>query len=590
VVALVTVVVIVAAAGAGAAIALTRSSGHSYRTVTVTRASVAQALEGTGTIEAVSQAAVAFPISGTVQNVDVQLGSRVTTGQTLATLQNGPLVQTMLQQQAQLAQANVTLTKALDAQTSGVSGTATVSASTTVDPTTTAAPQVDAATEASGTGSTHGAGGFTGSGNGNSAVGAISAAQQQLLAAQRAVDTDLGRAQEAEQQALFACGVSGPPPTTTTTTTMPGTTTTTAPGTTTTTTAGTTTTTIPSGTTTTIPSGTTTTTVPSGPPTGPGTTRCVQANESFLAAEEAVAHAEQAVAREETSLAKLLSNAARSTSSSSSHSGSTSLGSGVRSGGTQTHVPTPEEIVADQASVDAAGVAVTAAAESLQQATIASPIDGVVGQMSISPGASVSAGSSSATITVIGSDGYEVATSVTVDDIANIKLGESASVVADGSTTTLPGKIVYIGTADLTSTSATYPVVIGLVHPTANAGLRDGATASTSIAIAHATQNALTVPTSAVQNNNGRHFVDVLTKGKLTAVTVQVGVVGPTRTQITSGLKLGQTVVLADLHAALPSSNIANALTRNNTGGGLLGGGGAVTGGGGGGGRFGRGG
>ena len=174
---------------------------------------------------------------------------------------------------------------------------------------------------------------------------------------------------------------------------------------------------------------------------------------------------------------------------------------------------------------------------------------------------------------------------MTVNDIASVKLGEPAQITADGSTQSLPGKVVFIGTADLSTTSATYPVVIGLTAPNAEAGLRDGATASTSIQIGQASTSALTVPTSAVLNNNGRHTVDTLVNGKLTAVTVQVGVIGPLRTQITSGLKAGQTIVLADLHAALPTSNIANAVAGNGGGGGLLGGsGGGITGGGGGGG------
>jgi trimeric autotransporter adhesin len=41
-------------------------------------------------------------------------------------------------------------------------------------------------------------------------------------------------------------------------------------------------------------------------------------------------------------------------------------------------------------------------------------------------------------------------------------------------------------------------------------------------------------------------------------------VIGAQTTQITSGLQRGQTVVIADLHAAVPSSN-----TNTNTNGGL---------------------
>jgi HlyD family secretion protein len=550
------VVAVIIVAGAGVAIAMTRSNGHAYRTAVVTKAPVAQMLDGTGTIEAVSQAAVAFPTSGTVQSVDAQVGAHVTAGQTLATLQSGPLMQSLLQQQATLAQAKNNLAKAIAAQDAGTTSTAS-----------------SASSSSSSGGSSNGNGGFGGSTGGGSQ--GVTAAQQQLLAAQRAVDMGLAQAQRLEHAAANACGAPGPTGPTTTTTTTPGPTTTTTPGPTTTTTPGT--------------------------PNGPGSQVCIGAQEALLTAQQSLAKAEQDLARAETTLARLLTSSSRSSSNtptqsssssasrtaSSSSSGSNS--SARSSSGAATHVPTAEELVADQAAVDAANAAAVSAAENLQQATLASPIDGIVGQVSITPGASVSAGSSSATITVVGTGGYEVATTVTVDDIADIKLGQAATIVADGATTSVPGKVVYIGTADLSSTSATYPVVIGLNDPNANAGLRDGATASTSIEVAHATTSALTVPTSAVQNTNGRHFVELLANGKVTTVTVQVGVVGPLRTQITSGVKAGQTVVLADLHAPLPASNVANALTRNN-GGGLLGGGGSTLTGGGGGGRFGRGG
>ena len=112
----ITVVVVIIALGAGVAIAMTRSTGHSYRTTVATRSAVAQTLDSTGTIEAVAQADVAFPTSGTVQTVNVTVGTPVTAGQTLATLQNGPLVQALLEQKASLAQAQVNLQKAIDEQ------------------------------------------------------------------------------------------------------------------------------------------------------------------------------------------------------------------------------------------------------------------------------------------------------------------------------------------------------------------------------------------------------------------------------------------------------------------------------------------
>ena len=89
------------------------SSGH-YRTATATTSSVDQVLESVATIEPVTQAAVAFPIAGTVESVEVGVGDRVAVGTTLAELDSASLERTLRQQQAALDQAELTLERALE--------------------------------------------------------------------------------------------------------------------------------------------------------------------------------------------------------------------------------------------------------------------------------------------------------------------------------------------------------------------------------------------------------------------------------------------------------------------------------------------
>ena len=73
------------------------------------------------------------------------------------------------------------------------------------------------------------------------------------------------------------------------------------------------------------------------------------------------------------------------------------------------------------------------------------------------------------------------------------------------------------------------------------------------VAVALGSANGVvTVPTSAVQNN----AVTVVSGGKTSTARVTVGLVGPDRTQITAGVTPGQTVVLADLSSALPTSTV----------------------------------
>src|SRR5262249_47271145 len=197
---------------------------------------------------------------------------------------------------------------------------------------------------------------------------------------------------------------------------------------------------------------------------------------------------------------------------------------------------------------------------------------GTVASVSLTPGQQVSANSTTATAVVVGTGGYEVATSVSVNDIESVKIGQSATVVADGTNTPLTAKVVSIGVSPSASgNTTTYPVVLGLT--TTTSGLRNGASAATSIEIAHANASALIVPTSAVHTLNNFHFVTVLQGHTTSNVRVEVGVVGPENTQITSGLQAGQVVVLADLKQAVPSSNIANRFGGGGLGGALTGGG-----------------
>jgi multidrug efflux pump subunit AcrA (membrane-fusion protein) len=217
---------------------------------------------------------------------------------------------------------------------------------------------------------------------------------------------------------------------------------------------------------------------------------------------------------------------------------------------------------------------VTAAEEAVAQATIKSPIIGTVVGLSLHAGQQVTAGSSTANVVIAGANGYEVSTSVGVNDIAPVKVGDSATVVPDGSLQSIAGKVVYIGSPSASGTSTTYPVVIGLTGDTS--GLRNGAMATTTIQTATSKKTAVLVPTSAVHNAAGRKTVTVLNGGKATTVAVEVGVVGAQQTEITSGVTAGQTVALADLGQAVPSSS-ADSRIASQFGSGLTGGNGNRT-------------
>jgi hypothetical protein len=282
-----------------------------------------------------------------------------------------------------------------------------------------------------------------------------------------------------------------------------------------------------------------------------------------LRALQNLATAEQNLSRAQQQLSTLLASSGSNGSSGSSGKTPSSTQATTPKSSDTTVTYTDAQIASYEMSVTAAAADVATAQQALAQATIVSPITGTVAAVSLITGASVSAASSTANVVVVGNGGYEIATSVTVADRAKLKVGDTATIVADGTSMPLAGRVVAIAVVETSGTSSsTYAVTIGFTDRPA--GLRNGASAAVTIVTAHTT-SAITVPTSAVHTNGTLHTVTVMTKGKPVTTVVQIGTVGATRTAITSGLNAGQVVSLADVGASIPSSN-----TSNNNGGGAF--------------------
>jgi multidrug efflux pump subunit AcrA (membrane-fusion protein) len=491
-------IVVALVAGVGVARA-SGSATDSYRTATVSTQDVQSVLTGVGSIEPISQATVTFPVSGTIATVDVSVGQSVGTGQQLATLDPQSLTAALNQKQATLATAELTLSKAL-------AGSASGSSSGSAGPSTSGSPG--------------GAGGGTSSG-----TAAVADAQKAVVAAQQAVDHSLAAADQALASAQQMCSGAGPTPTPTSTST-------------------------------------TSTTVPGGGGGG-GADPC-------LTARQAVARAQAQVAADQKALSKAVADLETAvTQQESSGTGSSSRGATASTGTTSPVTArsttggsasgsgtSAADLIADQAAADAAAAQVAITQQNLAATTIVSPISGVVAAVDLTVGASVSAGSATANVIIVGQGGMEVTTPVSVDQISDVEVGQRATVLPDGATTPLSGQVVAIALAPTTGTrTTTYTVTIGLDDQGSN--LFNGSTATVAITTAGAT-SVLAVPTSAVQVDGTSRTVTVLDGGTTSPVTIKIGVVGAQWTQITDGLTAGQVVVLADLSQPLPGSVTAS--------------------------------
>jgi len=197
------------------------------------------------------------------------------------------------------------------------------------------------------------------------------------------------------------------------------------------------------------------------------------------------------------------------------------------------------------------------AAQSLTGTVLTSPIGGTVAVVTMTKGQTVSANSTSKTVTILGPGQYEVSTTIGLSLIDQLKVGDQAGVTVNGIATPLTGKVSMIGVLSSSSTSATtttttaYPITV-LLDPTSTT-LYQGAGASVAITVDNVA-NVLTVPTSAVHTTGSQHTVSVLQNGAVSTIAVQIGAVGVDRTQITAGIRSGQEVVLADLNLPMATS------------------------------------
>lgn len=502
-----------------------------YRTAAVMNQQIEQSQTGVATIEPVSQAAVTFPTTGVVANVDVSVGDAVAIGQALADLDTEQLEETLRQREADLAQAELVLSVALDGNdpssiTGGTLGVSTDSAADTelvvAEDTATVllavyTPEETATILEAAVSSDE-----------------IAAAQQAVIEAQQNVALAMIESATALESATLICDAV----------------------------------------------------------VVETVAACQMALDDVVAAQQAVSNAQAELSAAAATLDALLTDWADELDEQSSTTttvpdsttttpggpttttpeppttpatppdtgtppsgGQPSGGGGNFSGGSgasEAESPSSEDLIAYQSAADAAALQVAVAEQALAQATIVSPIAGTVTAVNFQTGDEVTGQSETQTIVIEGDGGYEATLMVSITDVAEIEVGQTATLVSDGSAETSTGQVVQVSAVPA-SNSSTYRVTIGLDGETTN--LRNGNIGNVSIVTGRA-DSVLAVPTSAVNLDGTSHTVTVVNEdGTVSTVNVEVGVVGTEWTEIVGGdVNLGQQVVIADLDEPLPGS------------------------------------
>jgi multidrug efflux pump subunit AcrA (membrane-fusion protein) len=246
---------------------------------------------------------------------------------------------------------------------------------------------------------------------------------------------------------------------------------------------------------------------------------------------------------------------------------------------------TSQQIAMDESQVDIDQVNVTTAQDAVDATTLKAPSAGLVEEVNVTSGEEIgtagtggasasSSGTSTHAVVIITPGQFEVTGSVSDALVNEIAVGQTAEVVAAGSSDAVPGKVTEVAEeATVTSGVATFPVTVVLSG--ASASLRPGMSASVSVVI-NQVVGVTTVPTSAVHTSGAGSTVTLFVNGKPDPVSVTVGASDATLTQILSGVKVGDKVVIATITGTIPTANgtTGRTLTGGGFGGGGFGGGG----------------
>jgi RND family efflux transporter MFP subunit len=200
---------------------------------------------------------------------------------------------------------------------------------------------------------------------------------------------------------------------------------------------------------------------------------------------------------------------------------------------------TSSDLASARAQLTSASINVDKAKYNIEQATLISPIDGVIAQLNYKKGDIVTDNTKSMA-TIINNDTLFIEVNVEESDINKIKVGQKVKATFDAiDGLSLDGEVSFISLTSQSSSNGivTYLVRVLFTNP-GETQVREGMTAAVKLITAEA-PNVLTVPVSAVRNVNNQVSVE---KADGTFAQVKTGFTDGTKVEIISGLSLGDKI------------------------------------------------
>jgi len=203
------------------------------------------------------------------------------------------------------------------------------------------------------------------------------------------------------------------------------------------------------------------------------------------------------------------------------------------------------EVDAAQSDLEAANASVASAQNSLNDASICSPISGLVSDCSVKVGQYLSPGMAPATqlLKVENISSVYADVNISEDDAASVKTGMIADVSTDNSTVVLKGTVEQM---DPVADSSSRVFETKILIPNGEQLLKPGMFVKVQID-AGAPVEVISVPLNAVISQYGLFDVFVDDNGKAKSTQVHVGQVFGQAVAIESGLQAGQKVILTDV-------------------------------------------
>lgn len=200
--------------------------------------------------------------------------------------------------------------------------------------------------------------------------------------------------------------------------------------------------------------------------------------------------------------------------------------------------PTSDTVAALQAEVSRLNSSLEMAKNGYDNTVIHSPIAGIVAKKNINPGEMAGAGAP--LLVVVDMNEVKVEASVPQEQINNVKVGSSVDVKVGS----LGGKVTT-GTVEFVSpisdtNSTSFPIKVKVANP--DGLLRAGMVAE--VVLQGQAEQGTKVPTTAVLEKDGKHYIYMLDQDVVHEVEVTVGGASGEWTTVTAGVKDNDQIVL----------------------------------------------